>query len=300
MNMATKTAAKPAQKPQTRTETRPAPVAPRSTEVAKTGGSVAAMTERMRAASGMGVSTDQSDNLVPLIYVLQPLSPQVLKGNEKQIEGAEAGFIWLRNDQDPLIDGDEGMLFQPCYFSKDWVEWMPQRKGFVARHATRPKEAELEDVERDDGSVVKAWTMPSGNRVVETRNHVGFVLREGRRPTPYTIPLSSTGHTVSKAWMFSMNGEQFADGGTLPSFGAVYRMRTKLKSKNDKNWYQYEVEKECRLDDEQANELLAGTCESPLKQFEMGLALHNAFVSGEKAVDAPTSETDASAGDYDV
>src|SRR5258708_4431967 len=59
-----------------------------------------------------GLSKDQADNLIPFIYVLQPLSPQVMKGDAARIEGAEAGDIWLRNG--PVIKGEDGMLFQPC------------------------------------------------------------------------------------------------------------------------------------------------------------------------------------------
>src|SRR6202035_3091033 len=60
------------------------------------GGPPAALADRMKADAGRGVSTAQEDNQVPLIYVLQPLSPQVDKRSEQYVEGAEPGDLWLR------------------------------------------------------------------------------------------------------------------------------------------------------------------------------------------------------------
>lgn len=251
-----------------------------STAVAETKRSAppAALAERMSQDAGKGVSTDQADNLVPLIYLLQPLSPQVMRGNQKQIEGAQPGDIWLRNapEDDQIISADDGLLFQPCYFSKDWVEWLPKRAGFVARHATRPEVSALEDVEGDDGEMRKMWRMPNGNSVVETRYHVGFAIVADGRALPYTIPLSSTGHTVSKAWMFQMNSESLPDGSKAPSFAILYRLVPKLITKNNKSWYQYEVKKE-------------GWVET-VEEYERGLALYEAFSTGAKQVAEESSD----------
>lgn len=263
---------------------------PPATNVAvqQTGGSVTtinALTELMRQSAGQGVSKAQEDNLIPLIYVLQSNSPQCMHKHEKQIVGAHAGNIWLRNAaDDPLIDGDEGMLFQPCYFSKMWVEWIPDRGGFVASHPQRPKAAYEGEVVKEDGSPARAWLMPNGNHLVETRSHVGHVLRKGSAPLPYTIPLSSTGHTVSKGWMTNINALQFQDGSTLPSYGAVWRLKTKLFSKNNRNWFQYVIERECRLDDADAEKKLSGMCD-PMRLYMMGKALYLAFEGGEKIID---------------
>ncbi len=72
--------------------------------IARMGTSSAPARVRQREEKAKSVSKDQSDNLVPLIYLLQANSPQCLKGHEKHIPGAEAGSIWLRNDPEPLIE----------------------------------------------------------------------------------------------------------------------------------------------------------------------------------------------------
>ena len=69
----------------------------------------AALAAMMEKDAGKGVSTAQEDNLVPLIYVLQTNSPQVNKRDERYIEGAEPGDLWLRNAPQPIVKGAEGV-----------------------------------------------------------------------------------------------------------------------------------------------------------------------------------------------
>lgn len=267
--MATKTQIKPAPRavPQHRADPEPKSTS-RALATAENAGPPAHVLARMEEDAGKGVSSRQEDNLVPLVYLLQANSPQCLRGSPQYLDGAAAGYIWLRG-LDEFVDGEEGGLFQPCWFSVDWVEWMPDRGGFVGRHATRPAEAVLQDRERDDGSITQVWTLPNGNIVQETRYHVGYFLRDDG-DVPYTIPFTSTGHTVSKAWMFTMNSQRLPNGKTMPACGAVYRLKTKLRSKNDWNWYQYDVKHERY---------------ASVEEYDRGIALHDAFAAGAKKVE---------------
>lgn len=291
--MATKTAQKPAARapaPQQKGSTRPPQQEQRapSREVARAGGTSnlpAGLAKRVAEDAGKGVSTKQEDNLVPLIYVLQPLSPQCLRGDPKQIKGAVPGDIWLRNAPEEIQvqhseDDQGGIIFQHCYFSKDWVEWMPNRGGFAGRHPVRPAEAEQREEEAEDGTIRKVWRLENGNSVVETRYHVGYVHVPDRTPLPYTIPLTSTGHTVSKAWMFAMNGEQLPDGGgTMPAFALLWHLTTELKTKNNKSWFMLKVTKHGYVESEE--------------DYDRGLALHDAFSIGAKDIEAEGDEVDS-------
>lgn len=214
---------------------------PQSTEVDQ-----AAQEElhRMMAAdAGKGVSTAIEDNVVPLIYILQALSPQVQKKKpESYIEGSEAGQIWFRGTKD-VIGGDDGIPVVPCYFSKCWIEWLPERGGFVARHDDRPEEAVLKtDAENPKR---KFWTMPNGNLLVETREHVVLVLDVFDRPLPFVIPMSGSGHSASRSWM-SLMGRQTVPGTDLraPSYGYIYRMKTQFRSNDQGDWFTWSIDNE--------------------------------------------------------
>jgi hypothetical protein len=216
--------------------------------------------------AGKGVSTDQSDNLIPLIYVLQPLSPACNKRDPAHIEGAEPGALWLKNSAHPIVDGETGIVFQPCYFSKDWVEWVPRENGggFAGRHPTLPKEAKEH---RDPKNPQKVkYVMPNGNECIETRYHAGFVLTP-QGPLPYVIPMSSTAHTASRQLMFMMNSKQM-NGKKLPSWACTYRLKTKQKSNAAGTWFTWAIEDEGYV--------------SSLEQYNLGKSLFDAFNTGAK------------------
>jgi hypothetical protein len=245
------------------------------------GGPPAALVGAMQADAGKGVSTAQEDNLVPLIYVLQTNSPQVNKRDERYVEGAEPGDIWLRNATHPVIKGEEGFLFQPCHFTKDWVEWVPRDNGggFVGRHDAAPADVKEVKDPANPNRVKYKYFRPNGNEVKETRNHMGYaVTADGA--LAYAIPLTSSGHTVSREWMGLMNRQRIPGSGEKPASWAVYyKLRTKQRHNKDGDWFVLVAEN-------------AGGGGEPmwvpsLADYERGKALHEAFASGAKKAEAP-------------
>lgn len=233
----------------------------------------AALSQKIKMNAGKGLSKAQEDNLVPLIYVLQANSPQVNKRDPAYIQGAEAGDIWLRNAPEPIVNGASGFLFQPCFFTKCYNEWVPRSDGggFVARHRTMPAEAKLtEDLQNP---TKKKFCLPNGNEVIETREHVGLV-HVGEQRLPFVIPLTSTGHSFSRKWMFMMNAKQI-DGADVPSFACVYKLKTLFKSNKAGDWYMLDVE-----DGDWVSE----------RDFEAGLQIYEAFASGAKQAEAPIEQ----------
>ena len=264
-----------------------------------TGGMDMDLFNKIKTEPGGGLSKDQADNLVPLIYLLQPLSPQVMKGDPARIEGAEAGDIWLRNAEKPILKGDkEGMVFQPCYFSKDLVEWMPDRGGFVGRHdisclpnvatkkgwtGTLSDVKEIQDDERPNAPP-RYVRSSNNNEIVETRYFVGNVFFEdGRQPLPFVIPLSSTGHSFGKQWMFLMNSQALPDGTPIDkSWVVLYRLKTVMKTNSQGSWYMYTVQKERLI--------------NSMQEYELGAALNRAFARGEKKIDDEAMDASAVGG----
>lgn len=199
-----------------------------TTDVAQVDAELEALLE---ANAGAGVSTDPSHNTIPMIYVLQTNSPQVNKRNDKYVNGAEPGDLWLKNGITPVIKGTEGVMFQPCHLDWKWVEWRPNREGFVGTHDSRPAEAkqELLNPGEDDRT---QWVLPSGNLVVETCYVYGLIDME----QPYVIPLSSSGFRVARDWNTDIRNRKF-HGKTLPVFGTKYRLKTVLRSNNKGEWF---------------------------------------------------------------
>lgn len=265
---------------------------------------------RINTDAAGGLSKDQADNLVPLIYLLQPLSPQVMRGDPSRIEGAEPGDIWLRNSENPIVKSEKGMLFQPCYFYKDIVEWIPNRGGYVGRHdidclansaTNKPWSGTLSDVkeivnDEKPNAPPRYIRSSNNNEVVETRYFVGYVYPETGQPLPFIIPLSSTGHSFGKQWMFLQNSQTLPDGRPIDkSWIVLYRIKTSMKTNTEGSWYMYTVQKEFDLltlqsmatDDKRIAGRPSIAPDKAMDMYQRGAALSNAFVTGDKKADEP-------------
>lgn len=190
----------------------------------------------IEADAGLGLSTHADDNIVPLLYVLQDNSPQVKERDAEYIKGARPGDIWIKGS-DFTIKPEEGLEVQPCAFRKDFVEWIPRKQGggYVGRHDTMPTDArEVTDPENPNR---KRFVLPNGNEIVETRYH--YVRARGMS---IVIPLSSTGHTVSRDWMAKMNSMKLGNGASAPAFAQTWRLSTKLKTNSAGEWFSITTE----------------------------------------------------------
>jgi len=234
---------------------------------------LSSLTDFMMDDAGKGVSQSQEDNIVPLIYLLQSNSAPLKRSSDNYIAGSEAGDVWKRNSiHKSLVKSDEGFLFQPCFFEKVWPEWRPNRGGLVGIHKDKPPDAR-ETVLMQEGKERKAWIRANGNSVVETRQHVGFADGEA-----YVIPLSSTGHSVSRQFMQMMN--QVIIPGTnkiAPSFSCKYKFTTVERTKDSNSWFVFKVE--------------PGGWVSP-EEYRRGKALYEAFSKGEKTADVVDHDLD--------
>ena len=240
----------------------------------------------MSAEAGRGVSTAMEDNVVPLVYILQALSPQVIRGNQKQVKNAKPGDIWLRGTT-ITFDGEEGILIQPCHFSKCWIEWMPNRGGFVARHNERPAEAVLTDHPDPQKEGQKVWLMPSGNIVAESREHVVFIHDDKLpRPQPFVIAMAGSQHTASRNWMGLMNNNVIPGTDKIaPSYGFLYRARIVARQKDDYNWFGWEI-----THGDETSEGTAPLMVSSAEHYKMGRKMFEDINSG--ALRADVGEAD--------
>lgn len=297
-----------ATKPNTKTVHKPAPApAPKRQEVianapprnAVVAGVDDEMRTMMEADSGKGVSTAAEDNIVPLIYILQSQSPQVLSQKQECIKPginsnktAIAGNIWFRGTK-TLIDGEgDGMLVQPVHFGKKWMEWMPNRGGLAGIHKDRPTEAVLKTDPKNPKK--QFWELPNGNVVNETRDHVVLVHFDDSTFGAYVLPMSGSNHTASRSWMGLMNRKRIP--GTdkkAPSYAFLYRVRTVPRSNDQGDWFGYEIED----GGEDGVELLV----SDISAYKAARALNDDFEAGRKEAEVAGDMMDdrSSTGDED-
>lgn len=205
--------------------------------VQDTGGLPAELMDEALADAGKGSSTSMADRVVPYISVLQDMTPMVKPRDPKYVEGAQAG-MFLLNGVNRLIDGEEGFIFQPCYFDKLWVEWVPRVRGggFVAHHKEKPEDAKLIAIKDERGNDRQVWRNSRDNDLIETRYHFGHIVAAGGHATPAIIALSSTGHTSSRQWMELMN-EYKVNGKPVPTWFRTYRVTTTERRNPSGSWF---------------------------------------------------------------
>jgi hypothetical protein len=136
----------------------------------------------------------------------------------------------------------EPILFQPCGFSHEWVEWTgePGEGGApVGMFPFEERPSDAKEFEKSDGR--KEWRRENGNRLVETRHHYGnIVTDEGL--IPVVIPMSGTNHGSSRQWTAMM--KRFTIPGTnkpAPAFSRLYQINTSFSQRGTQSWYKYRV-----------------------------------------------------------
>lgn len=204
---------------------------------------------------GAGVSHDADDSIVPLLRVLQALSPQVSSRKPEYVPGAEEGKIWLRGTN---LLWDEMWIVQ-CGFEHVWNEWVPRDEGggFRGRHEEKPADAVLVLKDQNDPEKGKTWMSPDhSTEYVETRNHFVLILPDEAHPElvapePAVLTLSSTGHTFSKNLTTTIRRNKDSGGNIYPAFSKRYLIKTAHQTKKNYSWSQYVLSGQSEWVDEQ-------------------------------------------------
>jgi hypothetical protein len=244
----------------------------------------AELLEATEKDAGLGISFKPEDQLLPLIYVLQTGSPICDKRGENHIEGAEPGHFWLRNSLDPIKDGEEGIITIPCEMQRTWIEWLPNRGGFVNRHDAPPIDMKTAKIRGDDGREKTVLVLDgSGNIIQDTREF--FLLVDGQ---PYVLPCTGTKHTFARQW--NTFYKQFKHPKTkdfMPSFSRKYRLTTVPVSNAIGKWFGLKFQDEGYV---------------TKAEYDEAKALCMAVRKGEKKAEAPDSgaHEDATGGTDDI
>lgn len=270
----------------------------KTTAVSTSGGNPPAYLAKTKMV-GATASSDVSDNLIPMVAVLQKNSPQVEKRGASYVKGSEPGDIYIKNLPNPVVKGEEGFIFQPCYFEKGTVEWLPRNKGggggggFIAMYKDKmPGEiAGSKQAPHPEDSSKKIWLSKDGNLLVETRYYGGFIIEE-EGPMPAVIPFASSGHTVAKNWNMLMRRKTY-EGQPVDMCVIYYRFTTLLREKGPNSWYILQI-----TDAGDEEDGVPTTMWAPTKEdVERGQALATAMQSGAREFNR--AETAAAEGDPD-
>jgi hypothetical protein len=173
---------------------------------------------------------DQDAYAIPFLRVLQTNSPQVNDDEPSYIKSAKAGMFFNTVTGD--LFGKEVTVI-PVSYKRDFVEWKPQRGGFVRSHGADPSIVDR-IVETDEKN---NQYLDNGNIIQDTKNH--FLLISDRLDDgPIILSLTSTGIKHSKKWMSVMRRLQLPNKKAAPMFSSTYKIWTVQNENDEGKWYQ--------------------------------------------------------------
>lgn len=197
------------------------------------------------------------DLITPRIRILQSGSPQVKRSNAEYIDGAGDGMIFNTATKQ-VLDGGLGITVVPCYFNKEWVEWVPvnQGGGLVKRWNEDESFMNSGDYEEIKGK----WINKDGGKTEITKHANYFVLvvdEATGKSYPTIVTFSGTDFKKSRGWntilgqkdYFIPDRSQSADADGVqpgsfiqpPPFYKVFELSTIPESNDSGEWFGWRV-----------------------------------------------------------
>ena len=187
------------------------------------------------AGAGLETTTAQDIN-IPYINFLQSGSPQVKKGNEKRIEGAEEGDIIATGiNRLYKVDDTNNSPLNVSIVQKVTLltEWAPNRGGLQGHHSITKKDSlGIKKAKNSDGKEI--LVLPNGNEIQETDYLFCVAAPEGDE-TPFFC-IMSMAQTKRSAVRTLFTQLMFDCQGALPTFAFIYTVGSVVRKKDEYTW----------------------------------------------------------------
>lgn len=189
---------------------------------------VANVSDMMSADANDGMQgMGQADMAIPFLRILQGLSPQIKKNNERYVQGAQEGMI---------INTLNNMLYQsvrviPCAYVKQVIEWRPRKQGggFVAAHDLSAPIVQATP-RNDEGKRITK----DGNELSETASYFVLLVEDDGSVSPAVIAMASTQLKKARQWNSIMKQSLLkrSDGQVFvpPMYAYFYEISTQGES----------------------------------------------------------------------
>ena len=170
---------------------------------------------------------NSSTMAIPFIRILQDLSPQVKKKDPGYVEDAEVGD-WYNTVTKDLYDSPLKVIV--LKFERVYIEWRPDRGGFVSYHT--PENAERIAIDKTFGK----WKTVEGNDLQET--YVYFLLLADDISSGVVIlSCTSTAIKTSKEWNRLMTTHVMDNGERAMPYYIVWDLYSEYRTKDQYSWY---------------------------------------------------------------
>lgn len=164
---------------------------------------------------------------IPFVRILQTKSPQLDKRAPEYIEGAEEGQFF--NNVTKKIYGEKINVII-LKFEHIYIEWLPERGGFVDVHS--PENAAKITVSKEFNN----WQTEDGNLLQE--NYCYFCLVEGEEEQgPVIITMASTALKPAKNLNRLITSHVLPNGNKALPYWLIVEIESKYKTDDKNSWY---------------------------------------------------------------
>ena len=232
-------------------------------------------------------NTDNSDLVLSRIGILQDLSPQIKKQNEKYLPEAETGdFADLTLNKIVSKQGSNGFRFLPIIRTKTAIEWRPRTSGggIESRTDITPTRqfsaiaAEMKAVKTEGKS---EWLLPSGNELIETWQFFGFSINDDLAPC--FIPIKKGGLAAGRLWYDAMRKLKTPSGKQATMFYSTWDMDSVIKTTPGGDYWNFVIKQGPLLQELDNWEEIAG----------MAVEFQKTYASGNFVADIEEDTVDA-------
>ncbi len=164
---------------------------------------------------------------IPFIKLAQDLTPEVKKSKDVYIEGLEPGMFF--NTATKEILGDK-FQFVVLKFERIYIEWLPDRGGFVGYHS--PENAEKLATDKTFGK----WTMANGNALQEYYTYFGIVIGH-EKEGPVVLSLTSSAIKQAKNLNRLMSTHIMDNGQRALPYYLVWDTEALHMEKDGNDWF---------------------------------------------------------------
>jgi hypothetical protein len=229
---------------------------------------------------------------IPLLGIIQAMSPQVTEGEDKFIVDARPGMLF--NSATNELLGKE-ISFVPAVRQRAVVEWIPldQGGGFVSSY--EPNDPVVLKAQKIYGTRGAMSNPDTGNDLVPT-TYVFGVYDGSMGPEMIVIPFTSTKLKVWRRWNTAMSKLQVKTGlltrATPPMFAHLVTITTDRETNTKGTYFNFKVV-------HPAGSIVASLLRPSDERYMSAKALQKKVVAGMAAVAASQTSTDESVEDSD-
>jgi hypothetical protein len=164
---------------------------------------------------------------IPFVRILQSLAPQLNKNKPQFIEDAEEGD-WFNTVTKELYGEEIEVIV--LKFEHVYIEWLPERGGFVSYHS--PENAERLAIDKTFGH----WKTEDGNDLQENYAYICMIVGHEEEGI-VVMSFSSSAIKMAREWNRLMTTHVMDNGKRALPYYLVWNLKATYTENDKGSWY---------------------------------------------------------------